>query len=456
MSRKVLTDEEIKRLKRRRDGRRYEVMDKDAPGLAIRVGREKTFIIICRLPDKEHPSRLAIGNVDDIGIEEARATAREWIGFIRKGLDPRIAVQQIKDSAELQRRQTFRSLLTDYMSTLPKRERNRHAHKDIGLFKRNLLNAEYNQFLEKPAAELTDMEVSKVIQAIRDRPARVEAIQCYKHLRMCFRWGRSAQRRQHYGLAVNPLADITLRDLDLHQRARSHYLKPHQIRAFLKAVEKLGYPFGSYCYMLALTVQRKMDVAGATWDEIDLEEGIWRIPAWRYKTNTEQVVPLSRQVRELLLDIKQSLPDQHGPFVFSFTNGVTKINCFSRAVKRLREQMAAEFLVEHPGVELPRWTLHDLRRTAKTGLAALQVDPHVSEAALGHGKKGIEKVYDQYRYLPQINAALQRWADYLAYLVHPDQNRPTRSTRPLKEPRPPMLLGDHRAPVSTDFNGGSL
>lgn len=421
MVRKVLTDELVAKQGRRREGGRYEVMDKDVPGLALRIGKKKNFILICRLPNKDHPSRLTIGTHPEMTIDQARDVARQWIAYIRQGLDPRAAVKRLADHEEMQSRQTFHSLLVDYMAVLPLRERNRSVPKDIKLFKRNLLNAQYNEFLDLPASELTDGHISTVIKAIRDRPSRIEAIQCFKHLRMCFRWGRSPERREHYGIKVNPVTDLTLSNLQLFQRSRTRHLVPREIRALLRAIDKIGYPFGSYCYMLLLTGQRKEEVAAVTWDEIDFQEDLWTIPESRYKTGTEQLVPLSRQVRELLLDIRGSLPAEHGPYVFSFTNGVTRINGFSRSVRQLRAQVQIEFIVENPGLTMAHWTLHDMRRTVKTRLGALQVDPHVSEAVLGHGKRGIEKVYDQYRYLPQTDAALQKWADFLSYLASCDQ-----------------------------------
>ncbi|MFK0382360.1 tyrosine-type recombinase/integrase [Agrobacterium sp. NPDC090273] len=416
MVRKVFTEAVIERLERRRNGRRYDLMDKDVPGLAIRVGKEKTFILVCRLPNKDNPSRLTIGTYPKMSVDEARTTAREWNVYIRNGLDPRVALKQIADQEETKRRQTFHSLLVDYMSTLPRRERNRHANRDIGLFKRSLLNPKHNKFLETPAADVTDLHITALIEEIRDRPARVEAIQCLKHLRMCFRWARSPKRREHYGINVNPTAELTVQELSLFIRSRSRHLDPREIRALLKAIDKMGYPFGSYCYMLLLTGQRKDDVAGLTWAEINFHENLWTIPSARYKTGVDQFVPLSRQVRDLLVDIRQGLPGQYGPFVFSFTNGTTKINCFSRAVNRLRELGQIEFSTENPGLRIPHWTLHDFRRTVRTKLAFLQIAPHVSEAVLGHGKIGIQKVYDQYLYLGEMDDALQKWADYVEHL----------------------------------------
>ena len=65
---------------------------------------------------------------------------------------------------------------------------------------------------------------------------------------------------------------------------------------------------------------------------------------------------------------------------------------------------------------LPRWVLHDLRRTIRTNLSALDVPDTVAEAVIGHGRKGIQRVYDRWRYLPQIRDALEAWQARLAIL----------------------------------------
>src|SRR5690606_29973694 len=132
-------------------------------------------------------------------------------------------------------------------------------------------------------------------------------------------------------------------------------------------------PWMQYVRVLILTAQRRREVARARWREIDLDQRIWTIPAERAKSNFAHVVPLSDAVVALLGSLPRSALARND-FVFSTDNGVTPIGGFSKLKARLdaailaarveaagETGMAAE-LVQAP----PRWTLHDLRRTART------------------------------------------------------------------------------------------
>src|SRR5262249_20235949 len=66
------------------------------------------------------------------------------------------------------------------------------------------------------------------------------------------------------------------------------------------------------------------------------------------------------------------------------------------------------------GRVLPRWTLHDLRRTFRSGLGRLGVAPHIAELCINHARKGLEATYDRYQYEKEIAQALARWGDHLA------------------------------------------
>jgi hypothetical protein len=60
---------------------------------------------------------------------------------------------------------------------------------------------------------------------------------------------------------------------------------------------------------------------------------------------------------------------------------------------------------------------HDLRRVVRTNLSALNVEDHIAEMVLGHGRRGLQRIYDQHRYEPQIRDALERWTARLREIV---------------------------------------
>jgi integrase len=107
------------------------------------------------------------------------------------------------------------------------------------------------------------------------------------------------------------------------------------------------------------------------------------------------------------------------------TTGDTPVSGFSRAKCRLDEAMLAakrKELGKQKGDAIPDWTLHDLRRTAATGMARLKIPPHVVERILNHTGgtiRGVAAVYNRFAYLEERRAALEAWGRYLDNLVMP-------------------------------------
>ena len=153
--------------------------------------------------------------------------------------------------------------------------------------------------------------------------------------------------------------------------------------------------------MLLLTGCRRGEVSDAAWQEFDLERRTWTIPANRFKSNSTHVVPLT----DALLELLATLPRFHsGDFLFSATFGVKPVNGFSKAVSRLHRLMRLEL-----GADMPSFTLHDLRRTMRTRLSELRISEHVAEQAIGHAKRGLLRIYDQYRHGDEIRTAFEAW-----------------------------------------------
>ena len=146
--------------------------------------------------------------------------------------------------------------------------------------------------------------------------------------------------------------------------------------------------------MLILTGQRRGEVAGMRWSEID--NGLWVIPAARMKMKSAHVVPLVPEVVSLL----DGLP-RLGEFVFT-NDGERSIRNFDDIRKKL------------PG---DGWVLHDLRRTMRSGLSALRIPTEVAEATIGHAPRGLVAVYNRHDYLVEKYEALHAWAERLMRIV---------------------------------------
>ena len=187
-------------------------------------------------------------------------------------------------------------------------------------------------------------------------------------------------------------------------------LSDAELAALWKATEPLGYPHGPLYRLLMLTGCRLGEVAGARWKEFKLAERLWTIPAERFKSEQQHLVPLSEDAVSLI----ENLPRWTGPFVFTTTSGKKPVGDFSSAKDSLGKLMVAE-LGEAP----EPWVNHDIRRTFRTGLAGLRIPDHVAELCIGHARTGIKGVYDRHSYLEERREAFEAWARKLRSIVDP-------------------------------------
>ena len=173
-------------------------------------------------------------------------------------------------------------------------------------------------------------------------------------------------------------------------------LNDDELRALWTATETLGFRSGYAFGLILLTGCRLREVSEARWTEIDSDARLLVIPPERFKSGVSHRVPLSDDAFELV----RGLP-QRSEFLFTFTLS-KPINGWSRAKDAIDLHMALD--------DLPDWKIHDLRHTVRTRMAAMRVPDAIAEMCLGHGKRGMQRVYDQYGYEAEVRDALQRWA----------------------------------------------
>jgi integrase len=179
-------------------------------------------------------------------------------------------------------------------------------------------------------------------------------------------------------------------------RERTRVLSDLELRRIWLHTEEQG-PFERFVRVTLLTGQRRSEVARMAWTEIELTPSgmLWRIPRERFKSGMEHVLPLPDSIAPLLGE-----HGKLGPYVFSHDSGLSPINAFGRPLARLRTRSSTH-----------GWVLHDLRRTCRTRLAGLGVADPVADLILGHGKRGLARVYNQHRYEGEMRVAFDAWAE---------------------------------------------
>jgi integrase len=207
-------------------------------------------------------------------------------------------------------------------------------------------------------------------------------------------------------------------------KARDRVLSDEEIKAFWQAAGELSWPFENIFKLLAITGQRREEVAGMRWRELDLDAGTWTIAKERSKNGKAHTVDLHPAAIALLDPLGEAMaarivrarawanePDE---IVFT-TTGRTAVSGFSNAKERVDARMR-----EILGGMFQPWHTHDLRRTAASGMAALGFLPHVIERVLNHvsgAQGGLVSVYQRHEYRDERKRAIMAWGDYLTQLV---------------------------------------
>lgn len=418
MPKKTLNDRTLKALKPAPAGKTYDVADGVVPGLFVRVSEtdppRKTFVLLTRYPGSSNPTRRALGTYGALTLAKARDRARDWLELLRRGIDPRAEVERQRQAEQRQQRNTFAAVAEDFIKDkLPSERKGKEVERDI---RREFMPA----WGTRPITDIAPHDVRAIVKAAKDRGAPYQAHNLLTTARRLFSW---AIDQQVYGLETSPCDRLKPKGLIGKKIFRKRILDDDELRAFWRATRRLGYPYGPLFRMLALTGQRKSEVAEARWSEINLGRKLWTIPAARMKADTVHEVPLSDEVIAILESLPRFKKDDH---VFTTTFGVKAVNGFSKAKGRLDSRMLRSWRAlgrvqgkDRRAAHIEPWVIHDVRRTMRTQLSALPVPDLVRELVIAHTKPGLHKVYDQFSYRDEKRNALALWARKLRSIVEP-------------------------------------
>jgi integrase len=193
-------------------------------------------------------------------------------------------------------------------------------------------------------------------------------------------------------------------------RARERVLSEDELVEVWKACGDDEY--GIIVKLLILTGQRRTEIGGLEWREIDAEKRQVLLPPPRTKNERWHIVPLPDAALALLRGVEKVEGRR-----CVFGGGLHGYSNYGRRKKELGERVA----VNRGGTPLPAWRLHDLRRSFTTHVCDLGfAQPHVAEAIINHvsgAKAGVAGTYNRALYLEERRQAIERWAAYITGLV---------------------------------------
>jgi integrase len=363
--------------------------DTTSPGFGVKVtpkGR-KVFVVLYRTGGAGSKLRkYTIGPYGRVTLHQARVAAQKVFAAKLEGRDPAAEKREAKRRIVADR---VEDLLEAFIAQ--RLSQNRSAAEVSRLLRREV----GKPWAGRSIHEIGKRDVVEVISAIEQRGAPAAANKALKSIKTFLRWcvGRAI-------LDQSPAEGVPLPAREV---ARDRVLNDLELAQVVLAARKIGGPYGGIVELLALTGQRREEVARLQWEELDLAQRVWTLPRSRTKNAKVHVVHLSKQSMAVLRHL-----DRREPYVFS-PLGNKPFQQFSKA-KHLLDQLSG----------VTGWRLHDLRRTCVSGMARLGVAPHVADKILNHQSgtiSGVAAVYQRHEFIAERRAALDLWGAHVSELV---------------------------------------
>jgi len=391
MAKRGLTAISVAQIKPRE--KRFEVPDGGCAGLYLQVqpSGAKRWAVRSRLDGKPTKFTLAAG----LGLKAARAAATELLHKVEQGIDPRAEKQAAKAAAEVRAGNTLRAVAESHLrfeEAKPADKRLRTIGQRRAVFERLI----FPKLGGLPVAQIKRSEIVRLLDNVLAERGPRMADEVLSVLSILFTW--HAKRTDDFHSPIVRGMNVTTPK----SRARNRILTDDELRHVWVAADRMGTPYGAFVKFLLLTATRRNEAARMVWSEVHVDD--WTIPARRYKTGLDHVVPLSAKARALL-DEMPRFPDSD--FVFTL-DGRFPISEFSHGKRKLDKASG-----------VTGWRLHDLRRQARTLLGRAGINGEIGERCLGHVPGGVRGVYDRFEYRDQKAQAFEQLAALIDRIVSP-------------------------------------
>ena len=348
--------------------------------------------------------RMALGIYPAVSLKEARFVRDQAKALKATGADPvqTRKVDKLKASNPLG--STFEEVALEWFDRQHSKWSATHATRSKRQLERDL----FPWIGQRKIADIEPVELLATLRKVEARGAIETADRGLMLCRQIWRYGVATGRVQR-DICADLKGALTPYGAKKHFAAIT---EPAELGTLLRAIEAYkGGPIVRAALQLApLLFQRPGELRGAAWAEIDLDAGLWTIPAARMKRKQEgkingepHTVPLSRQAVQILRDLQPY--SGHGALVFPG----------ERSHERPISENSVRTALIAMGYTPDKHTWHGFRATARTMLAErLEIDPLVIEAQLAHAVKDANgRAYNRTTYLKQRTVMMQQWADYL-------------------------------------------
>ncbi len=380
MTKYHLTDLTIKSLKAPISGQ-ITYWDAGVTGFGVRVSRggSKTFTVMYG----QDRRRISIGRYPILSLSEARTAAKRLL-----------AEATLDKTGGKPVSLNFSEAVDLYVAThCAQKNRTKTRYETERLLRKHFAA----KFKERGLETISSNDISTVIDGLLTSPS--VANHAFAAIRGFCRW---ATRRRYIG--HSPCEGL---QLPSRIASRDRVLNDDELGAVYRTADSMGYPFGHIVQLLILTAQRRGEISALRWDFIEEQERTISLPASLTKNKRQHTFPYGRMCGEVL----GGIPKVDDAYVFPARgNAVHSFSGWSKAKAALDKQCS-----------IAPWTLHDLRRTVTTNLAALGTPPHVTERLLNHVSgtvSGVAAIYNRHAYMNEMRDALEKWEARLLVVVN--------------------------------------
>lgn len=388
----MLTDRKLATLKP--EAKVYALTDER--GLSIEMTPSGILRWCYRYQFKGKAERVIFGRYPAMPLAQARVERDKLALQVDQGTSP--AEQRRLEKVALADVTTVAEFGERYFLDMVQKDR-----KDAKGIRRYLDKEIYPVLGRKPIREVTTEDVRKVIWSKKDHGFDAAAAEIRGLFKRLFDYALT-----HGLVHINPVLALPMRHV-FKAKARDRTLSPQEIRLFLRTIyhSNIRRQFKLALHLLLITMVRKSELLQACWEHVDLDAGEWSIPVENSKTGKPHVVYLSMQAAELFGELRQLAGGSE--FVMP-GRGVLDRPFAHNAINKAKQQATS-------GLDVPHFTIHDLRRTASTLLHENGWASDVVHKAMNHTIGGVRGVYNRAQYAEQRREMLQFWANFVDSLL---------------------------------------
>lgn len=337
------------------------VWDSEIKGFGLRVfptGRRTYFIQYRNQYNRTRRKKIGVHGA--ITAEQARDEAKKILGEVAKGEDPS------KNQQNLRNKKTMADLAREYLEVYAKSNKNNHSYVED---KRRINNVILKRFGDKKIEEITTRDLQGLHHELRDLPYKANRLLSLfsKMFNLAIQWHWTTE---------NPAKCVE----KYYEEKRQRWLNDQELKCLWKVLEE--YPnqsIANVVRMLILTGSRRNEVLHATWDQFDLEKGVWIKPAHTTKQKRMEHIPLSAPALAILSHMKDNA---HSIFLFPGKMEGKPLLTIKKSWITIRNRAT-----------LPDVRLHDLRHTYASHLVSSGLSLSIVGKLLGHTQTSTTQRY---------------------------------------------------------------